>query len=133
VPIMFTILWYTLIFNATNWSDGVPGMTAGIYAIGLLVLLIRTLQLYLTDTTPDMKDNSLFVLGMIGVLLPMACLLWWRGRVPHFLIGDSGAQFAGFMLASLAIIAGGKVATLATVLGVYIIDSVHVVLIRIFQ
>lgn len=27
VPIAFTIIWYVLVFNSINWSDGVPGLT----------------------------------------------------------------------------------------------------------
>lgn len=27
IPLIFTIIWYVLVFNSVNWSDGVPGLT----------------------------------------------------------------------------------------------------------
>ena len=28
IPLIFTIIWYVLVFNSVNWSDGVPGLTS---------------------------------------------------------------------------------------------------------
>ncbi len=38
-----------------------------------------------------------------------------------------------FIVATLAIISGGKVATVATVLGVYLIDAMYVILMRLWE
>lgn len=42
-------------------------------------------------------------------------------------------MFASFIIASLALLVGGKVATVATALGVYLIDAFYVILARIFS
>jgi len=28
IPLLFTVVWYVLVFNSINWSDGVPGLTS---------------------------------------------------------------------------------------------------------
>ena len=40
-------------------------------------------------------------------------------------------MFLAFMIASLALLVGGKVATVATALGVYLIDAIYVIVARI--
>ena len=42
-------------------------------------------------------------------------------------------MFLGFMIATLAIVAGGKIATVASVAGLYLIDVFYVVLSRIMR
>jgi UDP-GlcNAc:undecaprenyl-phosphate GlcNAc-1-phosphate transferase len=49
------------------------------------------------------------------------------------LMWDSGTMFLGFILASLAIIAWGKIATVLVVFGIYTVDAIYVVLRRIYN
>jgi len=37
-PILVTIFWYVLVFNAVNFSDGVPGLTGGFSLISFIIL-----------------------------------------------------------------------------------------------
>jgi UDP-N-acetylmuramyl pentapeptide phosphotransferase/UDP-N-acetylglucosamine-1-phosphate transferase len=46
-------------------------------------------------------------------------------------MGDSGTIMLAFLIATLAIIAGGKIATAMSVLGIYLIDFVYVITARI--
>jgi UDP-N-acetylmuramyl pentapeptide phosphotransferase/UDP-N-acetylglucosamine-1-phosphate transferase len=48
---------------------------------------------------------------LCGSLIPF----WYFDVRQKILMGDSGTMFLGFMLATLAIIAGGKVATVLVV------------------
>lgn len=48
-------------------------------------------------------------------------------------MGDSGTIMLAFFLATFAIVAGGKIATAVSVLGVYLIDLVYVVTSRIMR
>jgi UDP-N-acetylmuramyl pentapeptide phosphotransferase/UDP-N-acetylglucosamine-1-phosphate transferase len=48
-------------------------------------------------------------------------------------MGDSGTMMLGFFIATMAIVAGGKIATVTTVLGVYLIDALFVIFLRIFN
>lgn len=48
-------------------------------------------------------------------------------------MGDSGTMFLGFMLATLAIISGGKVATVLAVFGIYAVDAIYVIIGRLLR
>ncbi|MBP8016510.1 hypothetical protein KAZ01_00735 [Candidatus Gracilibacteria bacterium] len=133
IPLFFTIIWYVLVFNSINWSDAIPGLTPGISFISLLIIFVLTLKLYLTDISAVSKENSEFVLLVLSILLPSILLFWILDLKRKILIGDSGTMFIAFMIATLAIIAGGKIATVATVLGVYLIDAVYVIFMRLYN
>lgn len=133
IPLLFTIAWYVLVFNSINWSDGVPGLTSGLVVITLLVIAVSTVRFYLTDETPELRENSIFVLSILAVMIPPALLAWYYNLSPKMLLGESGSMFVSFLIASLAILVGGKVATVATVLGVYLIDAFYVIFARIYN
>lgn len=131
IPLFFTIFWYVLVFNSVNWSDGVPGLTVGLTTIALFVILISTIRFYLLDTTPALRQNAIFVFGILSILLPSLLWAWYYNLTPKMLLGDSGTMFLAFIIASLAILVGGKVATVATALGVYLVDAIYVIFARI--
>ncbi len=133
IPLLFTVVWYVLVFNSINWSDGVPGLTAGLVFIALLVIAVSTVRFYLTDETPKLRENSIFVLSILAVMIPTAAFAWYYNLSPKLLLGESGTMFASFLIASLAILVGGKIATVATVLGVYLVDAFYVIVARIYN
>jgi UDP-N-acetylmuramyl pentapeptide phosphotransferase/UDP-N-acetylglucosamine-1-phosphate transferase len=65
----------------------------------------------------------------IALILAMVALgfMLFDFPKPKILMGDSGSTFFGFVLATLAIFSGGKVATAFLVLGIPILDMVWVV------
>lgn len=131
IPLFFTIFWYVLVFNSVNWSDGVPGLTIWLTTITLFIILISTIRFYLLDTTPALRQNAMFVFGILSILLPSLIWAWYYNLTPKMLLGDSGTMFLAFMIASLAILVGGKVATVATALWVYLVDAIYVIFARI--
>lgn len=133
VPLLFTIVWYVVVFNSVNWSDGVPGLTSGLTSIAFIVIGILTVRFYYLDQTPELHQNSIFVFSILAVCLPAALIGWFLGMRPRILLGDSGTMFASFIIASLALLVGGKVATVATALGVYLIDAFYVIFARILS
>ncbi len=133
IPLFFTVFWYVLVFNSVNWSDGVPGLTVGLTTITLFVILISTIRFYLLDTTPALRQNSIFVFGVLAIVIPPLIWAWYYNLTPKMLLGDSGTMFLAFMIASLAILVGGKIATVATALGVYLVDAIYVIFARIFN
>lgn len=133
IPLLVTVVWYILIFNATNWSDGIPGLTSGLSAVVFLVMAALATRLYFVDTTQAAHDNSLFVLAACAVMLPASLALCFHDFKSKVIMGDAGSMFLGFMIASLAIIAGGKIATAASVFGLYIVDALYVILLRLWR
>lgn len=132
-PLLVTIFWYVVVFNAVNFSDGVPGLTGGFSLITFLILGGLALKLYFTDTSEASQENSRFLLMIIAIIIPATYLLTKADIARRVIMGDSGTIMLGFLIATLAIIAGGKIATAISVLGIYLIDFVYVITSRIMQ
>jgi UDP-GlcNAc:undecaprenyl-phosphate GlcNAc-1-phosphate transferase len=73
--------------------------------------------------------------ALIALIIAMISLAFLLFDFPaaKILMGDTGSTFLGFMLASLAIFSGGKVATAFLVLGIPILDMIWVVLRRVMS
>ena len=133
IPLIFTIIWYVFVFNALNWSDGIQGNTSGLSLICFLVIFLLGLKLYLTDDYQWGKENAEFIMGMsiilVGVILPF----FYFDYKEKILMGDSGTMFLWFMLATLAIISWGKIATVLAVFGIYAVDAIYVTARRLWK
>jgi len=133
IPFFITILWYVLVLNSINWSDAIPWLSSGLVGTSLIVLLVLTIKLYYSDVTEVSKENWEFVLLLLSIMIPSVLMLWSFDVNKRFLIWDSWTMFLAFMIATLAIISGWKIATVATVLWMYIIDFFYVILARIYN
>lgn len=133
IPLLVTIFWYVLVFNSVNFSDGVPGLTGGFSLITFIILAGLAIKLYTTDDTLASQENSRFLLVLLAVLIPTTFFLTRADIKRQVIMGDSGTIMLAFFIATLAIIAGGKIATAVAVLGIYVIDLIYVVTIRIMQ
>ena len=91
VPI--TVVWIVAVTNSVNLIDGLDGLADGISTIGALTMLVIALM---------MEDMGMAV---ICAALVGACL----GFIPYNLnpakmfMGDTGATFLGFMLATVSV------------------------------
>lgn len=116
LDVFLTGVWIVLVINALNWLDGMDGLASGVTTIGSLV--IATLSLYAFINQPETAMLALIVGGAsLGFLVHN----WHPAKI---FMGDSGSHVLGFMLAIMAIISGGKLATAVLVLGLPIIDLV---------
>ena len=94
LSIPFTIVWIVGITNAVNWIDGLDGLALGVSAIASFSLLVIALLLALP------VPHTLLLAALTG-----ACL----GFFPYNLnpakmfMGDTGAMFLGFLLATTSI------------------------------
>lgn len=133
VPIIFTVIWYVTIFNSLNWSDGIPGLTSGLSFVSFFVIFLLWLKLFYTDDYIGWVENALFILQMSLIIMTSVWVFWWYDVRQKMLMGDSGTMFLWFMLASLAIISGGKIATVVVVFWVYLIDAFYVIFKRVLS
>jgi len=116
IDVLLTIFWTVLIINAINFLDGLDGLASGVSAIG--ATCIAALSLFAIVNQPDTAILSSVVLGAaLGFLV----YNWHPAKI---FMGDSGSHVLGFMLASLSIISGSKLATAGLVLGLPIIDLI---------
>lgn len=116
IPVAITIIWYVVVFNAINFSDGVPGLTGGFALISFIIMAGLAVKLYLTDTTIASQENSRFLLSILAIIIPITFFLTRADIARRVIMGDSGTIMLAFLIATLAIIAGGKIATAISVL-----------------
>ena len=133
IPIIVTIIWYVVVFNAVNFSDGVPGLTGGFALITFIILAGLAVKLYLTDTTLASQENSRFLLAILAIIIPITYVLTRADISRRIIMGDSGTIMLAFLIATLAIIGGGKIATAMSVLGIYLIDFIYVITARVLN
>ena len=123
-----TLLWIVGISNAVNFIDGVDGLAGSVITANAVTLAI--LAITLTPANP--------VSALIGFILAgsMLAFLTFNFNPAKIFMGDSGALFSGFLLATISITGVMKVATIAillpfVVLAVPIIDITYASLRRI--
>ena len=125
---VFTIVWVMAILNTMNFVDGISGLGSGVsFVAGLTIFFLSINPNLHADLASQMP---VAMLGLIVAMISLAFLLFDFPK-PKILMGDTGSTFLGFVIATLAIFSGGKVATAFLVLGIPILDMVWVVLRRI--
>ncbi len=118
-----TVIWVVAIMNVINWVDGIDGLTTSIGIISCGTLLILSLL-------PKVNQPFSAILAGIVLILLLVFLPFVFPPAKIF-IGTSGSMFLGFIIAVIAIISGGKIATAFLVLGIPILDAGRVILLRI--
>lgn len=89
--IAMTLFWIVGITNAFNLVDSMDGLAVGLAAIAATFFLFVTID-----------ANQLHLTYLSAVLLGGCIGLFYYNTTPaHTFLGDSGAQFLGFMLATL--------------------------------
>ena len=114
LAIIATVLWIGWMTNTINWSDGLDGLAGGISLIAALALALNALR-----QDPPQLTIALLPLALAGAA---AGFLLFNFPPARIFMGDSGAEFLGYMLGVSAIIGGAKLATVLLVLGVPILD-----------
>lgn len=99
--------------------------------ISFIILGILAVKLYFNDTSLSSQQNSIFILSILMILIPATFFLTQADIKRDIIMGDSGTIMLAFCIATLAIIAGGKIATALSVLGIYVIDAIYVIMMRI--
>lgn len=122
---LITFVWLLLMIYAVKLLAGLDGLVPGITSIGALGIFF--LCLFTKFYQPDV--------GSLAIILAAVSLgfLIFNFHPAKIFLGTGGETFAGFILGSLAIISGSKIATLLLVLGIPILDFIWVVLRRIFK
>lgn len=127
---VFTIFWVMAIVNTMNFVDGVGGLSSGVGFVAGLTIFVLSIH-------PGLHADPGSQVGVatIALILAMVSLgfMVFDFPKPAILMGDTGSTLLGFLIATLAIFSGGKVATAFLVLGIPILDMVWVVLRRMWS
>lgn len=121
---LLTVAWLTLLMYSTKLLDGLDGLVTGVTAIGAAVLFFLSLSAVVLQF-----DTALLAIIVSAAFIGFLPNNWNPARI---FLGDSGSLLAGYTLGVIAIIAGGKIATTALVLGLPVIDAIWVVGYRLF-
>lgn len=116
---IITAFWIIGLMNVVNWLDGVDGLAGGVGVIGFLTLFILALTLFVNQ-----PHIALIAITLVGLYLAFLRFNWYPSKI---FLGTYGSMFLGYMMAILALISGGKIATSALVLAFPIIDAMVVI------
>lgn len=119
---VFGLLWLMSTTYATKFLDGLDGLVAGVTAIGAGVIS------FLSYRSPVLQPET----ALLAVILAGACLgfLVWNWHPARLFLGEGGSLVCGFLLGTLAIISGGKIATALLILGLPLLDGAWVIVKR---
>ena len=127
---ILTVGWIVGITNAINLIDGLDGLSSGISLISCISLLI----IFATNDSPIISIILITALaGAISGFLP------FNLNPAKTFIGDVGAQFLGFSLATISILGVAKTVTLVVliapilVLALPIFDTLFAIIRRIIK
>jgi UDP-GlcNAc:undecaprenyl-phosphate/decaprenyl-phosphate GlcNAc-1-phosphate transferase len=115
---IFTFIWLMGMMYTTKLLDGLDGLASGVVSIGML--MIAALALSVAFFQPDVALLALIAFAVV------AGFLLWNVHPAQIFLGEAGSTYIGFLLGSLAIISGSKVATALLVVGIPVLDVVFV-------
>ncbi|MDQ7034582.1 MAG: MraY family glycosyltransferase [Anaerolineae bacterium] len=125
VTIVLTVFWIVMMMNTVNFLDGLDGLAAGVALIAGVMLFLNSAF----RVTPAQTSVALLPLAMTG-----ACLgLLMHNFYPAKIYLGGGAPMLGFMLGTLSIIGGAKMATILLVMGLPLMDSAWQVFYRLLR
>ncbi|MBU0661383.1 undecaprenyl/decaprenyl-phosphate alpha-N-acetylglucosaminyl 1-phosphate transferase [Patescibacteria group bacterium] len=115
-------VWLIGMMFTTKLLDGLDGLATGIVAIGASIIWIMALS-------PQwfQPEVALFASIFLGSCLGF---LYWNFFPAKIFLGEGGSIFIGYILGSLAIISGSKIATTVLVMGIPMLDMFRVMLRR---
>ncbi|OGF42047.1 hypothetical protein A2555_01455 [Candidatus Falkowbacteria bacterium RIFOXYD2_FULL_39_16] len=122
---VFTFLWLMGMMYTTKLLDGLDGLVSGVTTIGAVIICFVSLM-----SEVSQPETAILAIALAGAF---AGFLIWNFNPAKIFLGESGSIFAGFMLGSLSIIAGGKIATTLLIMGLPIIDVLIVIIQRLFK
>lgn len=124
---ILALLWIVWCMNIVNFSKGLDGQMPGYVVISSLVITVLSLRF---STDPSQLAVTNLGLVVAGAFLGF---LFYNFYPQKIMAGFGASTQAGFFLAILAILSGGKLATAILVLAVPMIDAGFVIFNRILE
>lgn len=111
LSIPLTILWIVGVTNAINLIDGLDGLAAGVSGIATATVLVMAA---IMGFVPVILLSTILLGGIVG-------FLYYNFHPAKIFMGDSGALFLGFCLATLSMLGFKQVAIVSFVTPLLII------------
>lgn len=112
-------IYFLMFINAINWFDGIDGLSGSVTLMALALIFFLSLL-------PHVNQPATAILCTIagGAILGFLVFNWHLAKI---IAGTSGAWFFGFILASLSIFAGAKIATVLMAALIPVLDLARVI------
>jgi len=125
ISLILSFFWLLTITYTTKILDGLDGLVSGTTAIGAFTIFLFT-------TLTDFKETGLSyaAIALAGAFIGFLIFNFYPAKI---FLGEGGSLFAGFILGSLAIMTGAKIAVTLMVLALPLIDLAAVVLKRLLK
>ncbi len=125
---LFAVLWIVWTMNIIGWSSGIDGQMPGFVAITAVILGILSLKF----SAHDISQSSVATLAFItaGAFLGF---LPWNFYPQKIMPGYGGKTLAGLLLATIAILSGGKIGSALLILAIPMLDAVYALVRRILN
>lgn len=126
IQLILTITWIFGVTTVINWCDGMDGLAGGLSCISSITFLGAAIIL---------KQDELILVSIIVVAITIGFLIYNKYPAKVFM-GNSGANFLGFILSIIALDGAFKQATLMSIfipilaLAVPIFDNLFVIIKR---
>lgn len=123
---ILTITWIFGVTTVINWSDGMDGLAGSISVISATTMFVVAIA-------KGQSSSAIMAISLVGGILGF---LKYNRHPAQVFMGDSGANFLGFILAIIALDGTFKQATVMSILipflalGVPIFDNLFVVIKR---
>lgn len=120
----FAFLWTLGMTFTTKLLDGLDGLASGVGLIGCVTMFLLSL-------TPKVNQP---ITATISIILAGALLgyLWYSFNPAKIFLGEGGSLLIGFVLGTLSILSGAKIATALLVMGIPILDVAWVIVRRLW-
>ena len=119
VYFLFFTIYFLIFLNSLNWLDGTDGLAGGVTIASLGAVFFLSFK-------PEVNQPAVAILCAIagGSILGF---LVFNFNPSKIIAGTSGAWFFGFVLASISIFAGAKIATVMMAVLIPILDLARVI------
>ena len=120
---ILTVTWIFGVTTVINWSDGMDGLAGGIS-------LISSVTFFVAALIQGQNISALISVGLVGTIIGF---LYYNKYPAKVFMGDSGANFLGFLLSITALDGAFKQATVMSIfipilaLAVPIFDNLFVI------
>ncbi len=119
---LIVFIWLMIVMYTTKFLDGLDGLATSVSSVGVLMITLLSL-------TVAYYQSDVALLGVI-VLGAFLGFLFWNFHPASIFLGEGGSTLVGFLLGTLAVISGGKLATALLVLGIPLLDVVWIMIRR---
>lgn len=122
---VFILVLIVGFMNIVNWLDGLDGLAGGVGVIGFLTLFFLSIS-----SLVNQPPVGIISIAATGAILGFLIFNFYPAKI---FMGTSGSMFIGFLLAVVSVFSGAKLATVALVLTIPILDAIWVIIRRIIN